>query len=39
VGIGLLVLIALAVRYARRRYPHMWDEAPANETSSRLEEH
>jgi hypothetical protein len=35
VGIGLLVLLALAVRYVRKRYPHMWDEAPANETSSR----
>jgi hypothetical protein len=38
VGIGLLILLVLAFRYAQRRYPHMWDEAPANETSSKLED-
>jgi hypothetical protein len=38
VGIGLLILLVLAARYAQRRYPHMWDEAPANKTSSRLED-
>jgi hypothetical protein len=38
VGIGLLILLALAARYAQRRYPHMWDEAPANETSSGVED-
>jgi hypothetical protein len=35
VGIGLLILLVLGARYAQKRYPHMWDEAPANETSSR----
>jgi hypothetical protein len=38
VGIGLLILLAFAARYARKRYPHMWDEAPANETSSGRED-
>jgi protein-S-isoprenylcysteine O-methyltransferase Ste14 len=32
-GIGLLVLLALVIRYAMKRYPHMWDEAPAEETA------
>ena len=31
-GIGLLILLALVIRYAMKRYPHMWDEAPADET-------
>jgi hypothetical protein len=31
-GIGLLILLALVIRYATKRYPHMWDEAPADET-------
>jgi hypothetical protein len=37
-GIGLLSLLALVVRYARKRYAHMWDEAPANETSAGRED-
>jgi hypothetical protein len=38
VGIGLLILLVLAFRYAQRRYPHMWDEAPVDETNPRLED-
>jgi hypothetical protein len=38
VGIGVLILLVLAVRYALRRYPHIWDEAPSNETNSGLED-
>jgi hypothetical protein len=30
-GIALLILLAFAVRYANKRFPHMWDEAPADE--------
>lgn len=30
-GIALLILLAFAVRYAGKRFPHMWDEAPADE--------
>jgi ABC-type uncharacterized transport system YnjBCD permease subunit len=33
-GIGLLIVLAFAIRYARKRLPHMWDEAPANEAVS-----
>ena len=32
-GIGLLVLAAGGIRYASRRYPHMWDEAPADDSA------
>ena len=32
-GICLLVLLAGAIRYASKRYPHMWDEAPPDETA------
>jgi amino acid transporter len=32
-GIGLVVLLALVVRRLTKRYPHMWDEAPADEGS------
>jgi hypothetical protein len=31
-GVALLLLLAFAVRYASKRFPHMWDEAPADET-------
>jgi hypothetical protein len=27
-GIALLVLLACAVRYASKRFPHVWDEVP-----------
>jgi hypothetical protein len=30
-GIALLILLAFAVRYANKGFPHMWDEAPADE--------
>lgn len=30
-GVALLVVLAFAIRYATRRFPHMWDEAPADE--------
>jgi len=30
-GIALLILLAFAVRYAGKRFPQMWDEAPADE--------
>jgi len=30
-GIGLLILLVGGIRYASKRYPHMWDEAPADE--------
>jgi ABC-type uncharacterized transport system YnjBCD permease subunit len=33
VGVGLLVVVALIVRRVMRRHPHMWDEAPADETT------
>ena len=32
-GIALVVLVVGAIRYASKRYPHMWDEAPADETA------
>jgi len=32
-GIGLLILLALVIRYAMKRFPHMWDEAPADESA------
>ena len=31
-GVGLLIVLALIIRSVMRRYPHMWDEAPADET-------
>jgi cell division protein FtsW (lipid II flippase) len=31
-GLGLLILLAFVIRYVSKRYPHMWDEAPADET-------
>jgi protein-S-isoprenylcysteine O-methyltransferase Ste14 len=33
-GVGLLVVAALIVRRVMRRHPHMWDEAPADETTA-----
>jgi hypothetical protein len=30
-GIGLLLLLALIIWRVTKRYPHMWDEAPADE--------
>jgi hypothetical protein len=30
-GIGLLILLALVIRYVSRRFPHMWDEAPPDD--------
>jgi hypothetical protein len=30
-GLGLLVVLALIVWRVTKRYPHMWDEAPADE--------
>ena len=30
-GIGLLILLALVIRYVTKRYPHMWDEAPPDD--------
>jgi F0F1-type ATP synthase assembly protein I len=38
-GIGLVLLLAFVVRYASKRYPRMWDEAPANEDASGQHEH
>ena len=32
-GIGLLIVLALAIRYAMKRWPHMWDEAPADKAA------
>jgi len=32
-GIGLLILLALVIRCVMKRYPPMWDEAPADETA------
>jgi hypothetical protein len=38
-GIGLLILLALVIRYALKRYPQIWAEAPADEdTSSRRDD-
>jgi hypothetical protein len=34
VGVGIVVVGALIVWRLTKRYPHMWDEAPADETSS-----
>ena len=31
VGIGIVVVLGLVVWRATKRYPHMWDEAPADE--------
>ena len=30
-GLGLLLLLAWIIRRVTKRYPHMWDEAPADE--------
>jgi hypothetical protein len=32
-GLGLLLVLALIVWRVTRRYPHMWDEAPADEAT------
>jgi hypothetical protein len=32
-GIGLLLLLALIIWRVTKRYPHMWDEAPADEAA------
>ena len=37
-GIGLLILFGLVVRYVTKRYPHMWDEAPADDTLSQRDD-
>jgi len=37
-GIGLLILFGLVIRYAMKRYPHMWDESPADDTIPQREE-
>jgi hypothetical protein len=31
-GVGLLILLALVVRRMTKKHPHMWDEAPPEET-------
>jgi hypothetical protein len=31
-GVGLVIVLALIARRATKRYPHMWDEAPVDET-------
>jgi|SoimicmetaTmtHAB_FD_contig_61_1811303_length_606_multi_1_in_0_out_0_1 protein-S-isoprenylcysteine O-methyltransferase Ste14 len=33
-GVGLLIVLALVVRLVAKKYPHIWDEAPADETVS-----
>lgn len=33
-GVGLLIVLALVIRLVTRNYPHIWDEAPADETVS-----
>jgi hypothetical protein len=33
-GIGLVILMALVVRRVTKKHPHMWDEAPADETAT-----
>lgn len=30
-GVGLLLLLALIIWRVTKRYPHMWEEAPADE--------
>ena len=30
-GVGLVIVLALIIRRVMKRYPHMWDEAPADE--------
>ena len=32
-GVGLLVVLALVIRRVTKRYPHLWDEEPADETA------
>ena len=33
-GVGLLIVLGLVVRLVSKKYPHIWDEAPADETVS-----
>jgi hypothetical protein len=33
-GLGLLLLLALIIWRVTKRYPHMWDEAPADDAVS-----
>ena len=33
-GVGLLIVLGLVIRLVATKYPHMWDEAPADETVS-----
>ena len=33
-GVGLLIVLALVIRLVTKKYPHLWDEAPADETVS-----
>ncbi len=33
-GVGLLIVLGLVIRLVAKKYPHMWDEAPADETVS-----
>ena len=32
-GVGLLIVLALVIRYALKRYPQIWAEAPAGEAA------
>ena len=33
-GVGLLIVLGLVIRVVAKKYPHMWDEAPADKTVS-----
>ena len=33
-GVGLLIVLALVIRLVSKKYPHMWDEGPVDETVS-----